>query len=612
MAGILDGSVGIDDVESTISAVDELSAIAPRRSTRERRPPTNYFESSETMMDVWGTYELYQDFEEDPHAHLGSPPHPHLHDSGTREMSPPKKKPRNFRRSDSGDFGHSATPTAYDLHVLALKAACGETSSRFADLSSRICAGAAAAELGALSTEQELSLTQRIELKSPVQCLEIHPSGQILAAATILGEIHLFRWADPKWEHFCTLPARISDETVDEIYTLAWSQDGRLLFAAGARKSRNHYDSRDSDLRVLPSPLVAYDLFREDVATSRYEVAAHAEEVLCLVSLSFNGTSYLLSCGQDGYVLKWRVGTEPGDPPLVGSPTRFADNTTWLAFDIAVLPNCSNRFFLLAADDGLKLFDFESEIVVASWPRLYSATCDALRIFAAPAPLDAGWLFVSHGTEAGESPTVPIHVRLLLPPTSNVGTPPNVNNGWGLRLLGTLEHPLQLSNAWPLHVDATATNVFVPTTSGKVLVWDIRSRQLCGILADHMQAKGAAFRGGGGGTVRSVVLARTVSALLTCSEDGDVCVYSGRPALTKQTRTAKVTRPPAPQFDEGTRKKRGRPRKSTGEKGLDGEAVPIAAPVIESLRHLSTEQLEAVEQFILQQKQQLLAVNTKQ
>jgi hypothetical protein len=50
-----------------------------------------------------------------------------------------------------------------------------------------------------------------------------------------------------------------------------------------------------------------------------------------------------------------------------------------MGFDIAFLPNTGNRYFALAADTGVKLFDFEHEVVVASWQNLYTEYCDFVK-----------------------------------------------------------------------------------------------------------------------------------------------------------------------------------------------------------------------------------------
>ena len=39
------------------------------------------------------------------------------------------------------------------------------------------------------------------------------------------------------------------------------------------------------------------------------------------------------------------------------------DLTTYMAVHTSFLPNCGNKYFVAACDDGIKLFDFEAERV---------------------------------------------------------------------------------------------------------------------------------------------------------------------------------------------------------------------------------------------------------
>jgi hypothetical protein len=589
-------------------AMNSEETVAPRRSTRDRRPPANFFNETDAMLDVWGAFELYPDLEIDATAlveedvlssataantallsTLDSSSSFRGSEKVSRSPSSPKKRRGAPKKASSTTGGNihkintTSSPTSsyvavsssatvssaasapkpqltpFEQHLVHLRESVESAqSAAISDLSDvrpsnphPAPAGFYSDELGYVSASHELMLMQRIEMKAPVQCVELHPSGQLLAVATILADIHLFRWTDLKWENVCALPTAMSEAYVDEIHTMSFSPDGNLLFAAGSRKCRHSFDSRDKDLKVLPSPLIVFNLSAVDASTGlvqRVEWAGHSEETLKIACSSYQGTNHVLTCGQDGYVMKWTLGavegaaanqSQPWLPSLAQPPKRFSDNTTWIAFDIAFLPCTGNRYFLLAGDDGVKLLDFQSETVIASWPRLYSASCDSLRIFHAQSPLDSGWYFVSHGTEStdesatedgGESISsspAELHLRLLLPPTVNSGTPFTVNHGWALRSVSTFSHELQQANAWPLRFAATSSLVFVPTVVGKVFVWDIKSNSLVAVLADHMQARGGPFRGGGGGTIRQILAHPHKPCLITAAEDGDVCFYLG-------------------------------------------------------------------------------------
>ena len=39
------------------------------------------------------------------------------------------------------------------------------------------------------------------------------------------------------------------------------------------------------------------------------------------------------------------------------------DLTTYMGIHTTFLPNCGNKYFIAACDDGIKIFDFEAELV---------------------------------------------------------------------------------------------------------------------------------------------------------------------------------------------------------------------------------------------------------
>jgi len=42
---------------------------------------------------------------------------------------------------------------------------------------------------------------------------------------------------------------------------------------------------------------------------------------------------------------------------------RIDEVTTNMALSLSFLPNCGNKYFMAAADEGIKIYDFENEVV---------------------------------------------------------------------------------------------------------------------------------------------------------------------------------------------------------------------------------------------------------
>jgi WD40 repeat protein len=55
---------------------------------------------------------------------------------------------------------------------------------------------------------------------------------------------------------------------------------------------------------VLPTPIKIYDSVKGEVLC---KLEGHVEEVLCVKTITFEGENYLLSAGQDGKMIKWRM-----------------------------------------------------------------------------------------------------------------------------------------------------------------------------------------------------------------------------------------------------------------------------------------------------------------
>jgi hypothetical protein len=43
--------------------------------------------------------------------------------------------------------------------------------------------------------------------------------------------------------------------------------------------------------------------------------------------------------------------------------TRIDEETTNMALSLSFMPNCGNKYFMSAADGGVKIYDFEKEVV---------------------------------------------------------------------------------------------------------------------------------------------------------------------------------------------------------------------------------------------------------
>lgn len=299
-------------------------------------------------------------------------------------------------------------------------------------------------------------------------CLALSPCGRFLAAGTLLGQIYIFAadvlpptaalnpdnqhhlgengivadgvadssrmndstsetlpgdsrqsWSSVKWTQLAVLQD-YSESSVDEWWCLTWTPDSEHIIAAGVCKARHVFDEQDGDLKILPCPLVIFDLdaflstpasdspSTEASAAPSVEVShrgirrfeGHSEEVSDLKLWELPSTSsdlpsyLLLSTSQDGYVRKWQFDSTWKN--LLYS-VQMKDEGTWMAFCtsrllepshftpalLASIP-CLPYLFLLAGDTGIRLFDATSNMRMCEFDDLFNVYCTHVEVLHLP------------------------------------------------------------------------------------------------------------------------------------------------------------------------------------------------------------------------------------
>lgn len=299
-------------------------------------------------------------------------------------------------------------------------------------------------------------------------CMALSPCGLMVACATLLGQVYIFaaqphggsssssfspdysaaaaaaatpdqslvsvpEWQDIKWTQVAVLQD-FNDDHVDEFWCIAWTPDSSHIIVAGSCKSRHMFDEVDGDLKVLPSPLIVFDLeacmdpsHSNNISSpssskrspktgiSRYE--GHQEEVVDLKlwkvdsNTSNHAPEYIVvTCSQDGHVRKWKF-----DKTWNRLQATFclSDEETWMAFavahltippsdyvtatsesDLPVTPATLVSYpslILLAGDGTLKMFDCTMNTKLLTFDGLYDTYCTNVELFTTPYSLEHPW-----------------------------------------------------------------------------------------------------------------------------------------------------------------------------------------------------------------------------
>ncbi|KAJ3211968.1 hypothetical protein HDU82_004379 [Entophlyctis luteolus] len=409
-----------------------------------------------------------------------------------------------------------------------------------------------------------------VEDKAPIAGMILSPCGTLLLTFSLLGIIKVWD-IENNFRMLVTLNDSADSSIADEFYTGAFpilqdflpdspSKSARVVervnsktskkshvpltvAVAGKSKDRTRWCDDENDNAILPCDIKIFDLNSGRVIS---RLAGHQEEVLCLKAVVFKNTPYYISASEDGYIFKWEM---QKDWRREKSSTRMKDGAnTCMAFSISFLPQTGNKYFVAACDARIAIFDFEAASLLQSFDTHYSCYCDFVAPIVPPAhlpPPPACWADILEtatidiladsedcdAAEGGDAVREPMFAYVVsrgveymnrsdLKPVSNtvfmhrLTYPAAVGGEFRLQDVASFAHPSYQSNSWPTKV-ATNTRILVaPTNVGDVVIFNLASGRVAGILRDHKEVE-----------VRDALLHPTKPLLFTCSDDGTVKVY---------------------------------------------------------------------------------------
>jgi WD40 repeat protein len=354
-------------------------------------------------------------------------------------------------------------------------------------------------------------LTTKLKHSAPVFGIAISFDGSLIATSTLLGMVYL--WDVSDWKLLKVL-RDTKEPNIEEIYVMQFIPDNTKLFCAGVLKSRHLWDLRDEDNKVESGPIKLFDLKTGNVD---YQLMGHVEEVTCIKLIKFENHPYLISCSQDGTIKKWKL--KPNFSGIIAQ-SEIKDNTNNIVWSLEFIPDCGNKFFIAAADEGLKIYDFETEELVQEFPKLYSWSCDNVQfvypkeIFINPNEyylLTRGCeqtIETETGKEKGIKPNT-CHLRKLVFPSAT-------DDKFELVSIRTFEHAKYEANFPMMKIANNGRYLLAPTSRGKIFVWNINTGLLTGVLSDHASKS----------IVRHVVFHPFRPLLLTGGDDANVLIYA--------------------------------------------------------------------------------------
>ncbi|KAF8977181.1 hypothetical protein BGZ46_007582 [Entomortierella lignicola] len=400
--------------------------------------------------------------------------------------------------------------------------------------------------IGKVSEDHPLQLVDcNIQDQAPITGMALSPDGTMLATFCNLGSIRI--WSLEDYSLLKTL-RDAEEEHIDEFYVGTFVPDQTLILTGGKRKDRNNWSEADDDNNILPCPLKLFDILTGKVVVT---LEGHTEELLCVKRVQFKGENYFLSGSQDGYLNKWHM---ESDWRGLKSMVQMVDGITCMAFTVSFVPNTGNKYFLAAADENLRLYDFENATLLQTFENMYSSYCDCGKFIKAvdfpmppPIPEEAPAVveeeepvdtrgrkgkmkveeqtpaakpqqfayFISRGVELLDSEERMIAKDYNSCTLHKLVYPDTKGGKWYLTEVKRFQDEEYFSNAWLIKISSNGRYLMAPTCTGEVFIYNLKTGQVTGILKDHEDVE-----------VRDVIFHPTRPLLFTSADDGFVKVYT--------------------------------------------------------------------------------------
>jgi hypothetical protein len=369
-----------------------------------------------------------------------------------------------------------------------------------------------AAEHGAWSVADEDGVVRVGELghMSRVMCVAVAPrSACMVATGDVHGVVTLWH-AQSGRELFrvalCVDDARRTFSCTD----VQWSGDESVVVVGGVAGLRSVWSRVDDACAVTVAPIVVVDVASGTVACQLDD--GHASEVWSVRCVDVCGLRCVVSAGEDGRVLRWQLAA---DYAALVKKTVLVDEdlAANAAFCIAFVPDCANKYALVATDNSLTLFDVQHCFAVQRFNNLYSHMCsfvaflpsasvrlplDATATTAADDDASAGrrvrrcapfeWFLVTAGLEATDdyaqklskaAAAVPLNER---PPPNPVrpscahmrrlSAPSTTEGDWTLEEVHEYAPHGYEATHFPMRMFGDSLHLYLPCDSGHVVVVD--------------------------------------------------------------------------------------------------------------------------------------------
>ncbi|KAG0169473.1 hypothetical protein DFQ29_009680 [Apophysomyces sp. BC1021] len=312
--------------------------------------------------------------------------------------------------------------------------------------------------------------------------MALSTDGTLLATFSNIGSIKIWD-VDDNFSLVRKL-RDVKEPHIDEFYCGKFVSS--LMVAGGKLKDRHRWSAVDEDSHILPCPIKIFDI---ETCSILGKLEGHAEEILCIKSLTFKEKNYYISTSQDGYIIKWHMDS---DWTTLIKSTRMEDGVLQ-TFEDLYSSYCDCGKFVNWLDETTYFSEeMGDEIVVDE---------------------EYAW-FISRGAEMcdisdGVS-SIPNTCTL-----HKLTYPSQLGGQFKLEQVKKYQHEDYHANSWLVKITSNGRYLLAPTIYGQVFIFNMLTGQATAILKDHEDIE-----------VRDTIFHPYRSLLFTSGDDGCVKVYT--------------------------------------------------------------------------------------
>lgn len=201
----------------------------------------------------------------------------------------------------------------------------------------------------------------------------------------------------------------------------------------------------------------------------------------------FQGKNFLISTSQDGWINRWEM--DSSWTTLI-EKRRLHDGISCMVFTVSFVPSTGNKYFLAAADEHVRLFDFETCEMVQTFADIYSSYCDCgkfVKWIEAPEKDDfnQSMYFVTRGVELLDAEGNIISTRPNSCTLHKLVFPQNEKGLFELQEIKRFSDSDYLANSWLMKISSNGRYIAAPTIHGKVFIFHIATGKTIAVLEDH-------------------------------------------------------------------------------------------------------------------------------